>query len=127
MVIFHAKGKVELTVLVDNLGILHVTKKCLCAMFGFHMRTIHVSKDKMYDDNNNVIRSIYQVPILCDFGLEWRVNAERFKIVAKDLRKNSQNSVSTLKIATFVANAILYLVDIKQEVVPKCVDLQHCS
>jgi hypothetical protein len=91
MVIFHAKGKVELTVPIDNLGILHVTKKCLCVMFGFHMGTVHVSKDKMYDDNNNVIRSIYQVPVLGDFGLEWKVNAERFKIIAKDLTKSSES------------------------------------
>ncbi len=39
-------------------------------MFGFHLGIVHVSKDKAYDDNNNVIRSIYQVPILGDFGLE---------------------------------------------------------
>jgi hypothetical protein len=102
-------------------------KKCLCAMFGFHMGTVHVSKDKMYDDNNNVIRSIYQVLVLGDFSLEWKVNAERFKIVAKDLTKSSENIVLTPKIVTFVANAILYLMDIKQEVVPKCVDLQLCS
>jgi hypothetical protein len=27
-----------------------------------------------YDDNNNVIISMYQVLIIGDFGLEWRVN-----------------------------------------------------
>jgi hypothetical protein len=31
----------------------------LCAMFGFHYGPIHVSKDEAYDDNNNVIWSIY--------------------------------------------------------------------
>jgi hypothetical protein len=51
----------------------------------FHPRTVHVSKDKEYDDNNNVIRSIYQVPILGDFVLEWRVNVGRFKIVVENL------------------------------------------
>ncbi len=81
----------------------------------------------MYDDNNNVIRFIYQVPILADFGLEWRVNAKRIKIVAKDFTKSSQNIILTLKIVTIVANAIMHLVDIKQEVVPKCVNLQLCS
>jgi hypothetical protein len=71
MVIFSVEGKVELIILVDNLGILHVIMKCLCVIFGFHMGFVHVSKDKMYDDNNNVIRSIYQIPVLGDFGLEW--------------------------------------------------------
>jgi hypothetical protein len=123
MIIFHAKGKVELIILVNNLGILHVTMKCLCVMFGFHMGFVHVSKDKMYDDNNNAIRSIYQIPILGDFGLEWKKNAKRFRIVAKDIIKSFQNIVFTSKTTTFVTNATLYLVDIKQKVVPKCVDL----
>jgi hypothetical protein len=59
MATFHVEGKVELIVPVDNFGILHVTKKCLCVMFGFHSKIVHVSKDKTYDDNNNVIKSIY--------------------------------------------------------------------
>jgi hypothetical protein len=33
-----------------------VLKKCMCAMFGFHSRTIHVSKDDAYDANNIIIR-----------------------------------------------------------------------
>jgi hypothetical protein len=32
---------------------------CLCAMFGFHPKIVHVSKDDAYDANNNVIKSIY--------------------------------------------------------------------
>jgi hypothetical protein len=59
MATFHAKDKVELIVLVDEFGILYVIKKCLCAMFDFHPRTIHVSKDDAYDANKNVIISIY--------------------------------------------------------------------
>jgi hypothetical protein len=43
-------------------------------MFGFHLGTIHVSKNEKYDDNNNVIKYIYQVSVLGDFGLESRVN-----------------------------------------------------
>jgi hypothetical protein len=69
----------------------HVIKKCLCGMFSFNIRTMHVSKDDAYDANNNVIRSIYQVLIIGDFNLQWRVNTKRFRIVAKNLRKNSQN------------------------------------
>jgi hypothetical protein len=59
MATFHVECKVGLIVPTNDFGISHVTKKCLCAMFGFHSRIVHVSKDETYDDNNNVIRSIY--------------------------------------------------------------------
>jgi hypothetical protein len=59
MVTFHAKGKVKLIVPFSKFGILHVTKKCMCALFGFPSGTVHVSKDDTYDANNNVIKSIY--------------------------------------------------------------------
>jgi hypothetical protein len=58
-------------------------------MFGFHSRIVHVSKDKAYDVNNNVIRSIYEVPILGDFGLEWKVNGRRFRIIVENILKSS--------------------------------------
>jgi hypothetical protein len=96
MATFHVEGKVELIVLADNFRILHVIEKCLCAMFGFHSGIVHVSKDETYDDNNNVIRSIYQVPVLGDFSLEWKVNGGRFRIVTKNLPKSFQNIILAL-------------------------------
>jgi hypothetical protein len=89
MAIFHAKGKTEFTVPTNDFRISHAIEKCFCAIFGFHSKIVHVSKDRAYDVNNNVIRSIYQVPILGDFCLEWRVNAGRFRIVVENLLKNS--------------------------------------
>jgi hypothetical protein len=74
MVTFHTKGKVKLIIPFDEFGISHVIDKCLCTMFGFDLGTIHISKDDVYDANNNVIISIYQVPIIGDLSLEWRVN-----------------------------------------------------
>ncbi len=53
----------------------------------FPSRTVNISKDNAYDGNKNVIRSIYQVIVMGDFVLEWKVNVERFKIVAKNLSK----------------------------------------
>jgi hypothetical protein len=35
MATFHVEGKLELTILTDDFGIMHVIEKCLCAMFGF--------------------------------------------------------------------------------------------
>jgi Tat protein secretion system quality control protein TatD with DNase activity len=88
MATFHAKGKVELIIPFDYFGISHAIEKCMCAMFGFHPRTIHVSKDDEYDANNNVIRSIYQVSIIGDVGLEQRLNSERFKIIVENLSRS---------------------------------------
>ncbi len=80
MATFHATGKIELIILANKFGILHVIEKCLCAMFNFHPRTMHV-KENAYDVNNNVIRFIYQVPVIGDLGLEWKLNVKRFKII----------------------------------------------
>jgi hypothetical protein len=35
MATFHAKGQLELTILVDGTDTIVVSEKCLCAMFGF--------------------------------------------------------------------------------------------
>jgi hypothetical protein len=60
MVTFHAKGKVELTVLTNKFEISHVIDKCLhCAMFEFHQEIFPISKDDAYNANNSVMRSIY--------------------------------------------------------------------
>jgi hypothetical protein len=88
----------------------------MCAMFGFHLRIVHVSKDDAYDANNNVIISNYQVPIIVDLGLEWRVNFRRFNIVVENLSKSFQNIVLTPNIAASVVNVVSHLVEIKQEV-----------
>ncbi len=51
-------------------------------MFNFHQRLIHVSKDDAYDANN-VISSIYQVLIISDLSLEWRVIVEGLGLLQK--------------------------------------------
>jgi hypothetical protein len=60
-----------------------MTKKCLCAMFGLQPDTVHISKEDAYDDNNNVTRSIYQVPVNASQGLKWIIDGKMFKIVGK--------------------------------------------
>jgi hypothetical protein len=75
-----------------------------------------VSKDKTYDDNNDVIISIYQVLVLGNFDFEWKVNVKKFKIIGKNLPKNFQNIVLMPETMTFVS------IEIKQEVVPKRVN-----
>jgi hypothetical protein len=67
-------------------------------MFGFHLRIVHISKDDAYDANNNVIRSIYQVPIIGGLSLEWRVNLGRLRIIAKNLPRSFLNTILMSKI-----------------------------
>jgi hypothetical protein len=59
MAAFYVKGKVDLMILVDILGNVRVTKKCILYMFGFQPSSIHVSRNDVYDDNNVVKFSIY--------------------------------------------------------------------
>jgi hypothetical protein len=113
MAIFHVKGKAKLIIPSDEFGISHVTKKCLCAMFDFHLGIIHVSKDDAYDANNNVIKFIYQVSVISDTGLKWRVNFRRFRIVAKNLPIRSQNFVLTDKTIASIVNVVMYNVEIE--------------
>jgi hypothetical protein len=36
-----------------------ILEKYLCAMFGFQLGIVHISKDDAFEDNNNVTKSIY--------------------------------------------------------------------
>jgi hypothetical protein len=71
-----------------------------------------------------VIRSISQVSVIGVIGLKWRVNSGRFKIVAKNLLKSSKNIVLMSETMSLVANVVLHLVEIKQEVLAQHVNPQ---
>jgi len=70
---------------------------------------MHVFKDNAIDDNNNVIRSIYQILIIDDIGLKWMVNVEKFMIVAKNLSKSLQNIILMPKAMAFIVKALSML------------------
>jgi hypothetical protein len=59
MVTFHVVGHSELTIMVNDLRTTLVFKQCLCAMFSFQIRSLHVSKDVSYDSNNLVLNLLY--------------------------------------------------------------------
>jgi hypothetical protein len=81
----------------------------------------------MYDDNNNVIRFIYQLIVFGDFGLEWKVNAGKFKIVVENLPKSSQNIILTLEIAAFVVNVVCILWKSNKKLSQNVSILNFCS
>jgi hypothetical protein len=96
MATFHAKGKHDFTMLVGDEEFIQVTRKCLCAMFGFLLGSIHVSKDVACGHNNVVINSIFQlVPSSGPRGLQWMVNNGMYQIVGESLVRNSQDIVLT--------------------------------
>jgi hypothetical protein len=50
-----------------------------------NMEIMHNFKDDAFDDNNNVIKSIYHVLFSSAHGLEWTFRAKKFRIVGKKL------------------------------------------
>jgi len=49
---FHANEKPNLIITVDDFSFTQATKGCLSAMLGFQQRSIHISKDLLYDESN---------------------------------------------------------------------------
>jgi hypothetical protein len=60
MATFYVEGWLEQTILVDESDSTIIFEQCLCVIFqvGF----LHISKDVTYDVNNNILRSVYQMP-----------------------------------------------------------------
>jgi len=61
MVTFHVVGKPNLTILDSDFRGVQVAKNVFCAMFAFRWKSMHVSKDVSYKDNNIVLSYVYQV------------------------------------------------------------------
>jgi hypothetical protein len=52
MATFHANEKPNLIIIVDDFSFTQATKGCLFAMSSFQQRSIHISKDLLYDESN---------------------------------------------------------------------------
>jgi len=59
MTTFHVLGCSNLTIIVDDLGTINVSKHCMCIMFMFQPSSLHISKDVSYDSNNFASSSLY--------------------------------------------------------------------
>jgi len=62
MATFHVDGHSDLTIMVDELRTTSVSEHYLCTMFAFQPGSLHISKDVLYDSNNLVSSSLYQIP-----------------------------------------------------------------
>jgi hypothetical protein len=65
---------------------------------------MHISMDNVYNDNNNVTRSIYQALVITTQGLEWTLNIKEFSFIGENVLKNSQNIILMLGTTPFVTN-----------------------
>jgi hypothetical protein len=69
-------------------------------MFGFQLGSLHIFKDVVYDANNNVSSSMYQISIITVQGQEWVVNYGSNKVVGANVFAHSQETILTLKTTT---------------------------
>ncbi len=86
-------------------------------MFGFQLETMHTFKDNVYDDNNNVIKFVYQALVTTPQGLEWTLNTGKFNMIGETLPKNSWNIFLMLSTILFIANAITNDFQINNELI----------
>jgi hypothetical protein len=61
MVTFHVIGKLDLTIMVGDFGVVEVIENVLCAMFTFRRGFVHVLMEVVYVEDNVVSSSFYQV------------------------------------------------------------------
>jgi len=59
MATFHAIGRSNVTIMVDELRTTTIFEHCLCTMFAFQPSFLHISKDVLYEFNNLVLNLFY--------------------------------------------------------------------
>jgi len=92
-VTFHVPGRLNFTITVDNSRTIVVFEHCLCAMFAFQPYFLHISKGILYDYNNFVSSSLYQIPTTSLQGRQWVVNYGHYCIVGDSLAHNYQETI----------------------------------
>jgi len=65
-----------------------VFEHCLCVMFVFQPSSLHISKDVLYDLNNFVSSSLYQIRTTSSQWKQWVVGYGYYRIVGDSLAHN---------------------------------------
>jgi len=110
MATFHALGCSDLTITVDDLGMMTIFKHFLCAMFTFQLGSLHISKDVSYDYNNFFSSSLYHIPTTSSQGRQWVVKCGCYRIVGDSLAHNSWEIILIIGIVGFIVK-----INVKQE------------
>jgi hypothetical protein len=71
-------------------------------MFVFQPGFSHISKDVLYDFNNLVLNSLYQIPNTSSEGCQWVVDCGQYCIVGGNLSDNFQDTILMSRIVCFV-------------------------
>jgi len=90
---FHATRRLDLTIMVDDLGMIATYEHCLCTMFTFQLGSLHIFEDVLYDPNNFVSSSLYQIPTTSSQGRQWVVGYGHYRIVGDKLAHNFQETI----------------------------------
>jgi hypothetical protein len=75
-------------------------------MFAFQQRSLHVSKDVSYAENNIVLNSIYQISNVNSEGMFWMVTNGKYQIVSEHALNNFQDIVLTPATVASMANIV---------------------
>ncbi len=92
--------------MVDDLRMTFVFKHYLCVMFAFQLGFLHISKDVLYESNNLVSSSLYQIPTTSSQGHQWVVACGCYRIVGYNLTHNFQDNIFTLRTTSFVVKIV---------------------
>ncbi len=88
MVTFHVIGKLDLTIMVGDFGVVEVIGNVLCAMFTFRRGSVHVLMEVVYVEDNVVSSSFYQVLDNNPMGMFFIVTYGKFWIVGDNAFNN---------------------------------------
>jgi hypothetical protein len=93
MTTFHHVGKLDLTILVGDFGVVEVSKHVLYAMFTFQRGFVHVPKEVAYVEDNIVSSSFDQVLDVNPIRMFWIVTNGKFQILSNNAFNNCQDIV----------------------------------
>jgi hypothetical protein len=106
MATFHVNGCLDLTIMVDKLGMMFVFDHCLCVMFVFQPSSLYISMDVLYDFNDLVSSLLYHIPTTSSQGHRWVVNCGQYRIVGDNLSHNVQDIILMLRITSFIVKIV---------------------
>jgi hypothetical protein len=75
-------------------------------MFVFQLGSLHIFKDVLYDFNNLVSSSLYQIPTMSSKGCQWVVGFGHYHIVGNNLTHNSQDTILMLGIVGSIVEIV---------------------
>jgi len=83
---------------------------------------LHISKDILYDSNNLVFNSLYQIPTTSFQGHQWVVGCDEYHIVGDNLCHKSQDTILTPSTTGFIVKIVKDKHKVF-DILPQCLDI----